>query len=61
MDIEELKEVLKDLREAQDRFKAAVKKSELSGVYTDQFEEKMSELAHVVGDAIGVQTVALYF
>ena len=61
MDVEELKSILVQLREVQDRFKAAVKESALSGVYIDQFEEKMSELAHVVGDAIGVQTVAQYF
>lgn len=61
MDIEELKEVLKDLREAQDRFKAAVKKSELSGTFTEEFEDKMSDLTKVVGDAIGVGTVATIF
>ena len=61
MDIEELKGVLNDLKAAQERFTMAVKKSDLSGTYIDQFQEKMSDLADVVGDAIGRETVSQYF
>ena len=52
MGIEEMKSILVQLHEAQDRFKAAVEESDLPEVYIDQFEEKMRELAHMVGEAI---------
>lgn len=61
MDIEKLKAVLQDLKDVKERFDQAVKKSELSGEYIDQFGEKMNELAQVVGDAIGRETVSQYF
>lgn len=60
MDIEELKSILKDLKEIRERFKVAVKKSDLSSTYIDEFTEKMNDLASIVGDAIGRETVSRY-
>jgi len=59
--IDDLKSILNDLKEVKEKFDLAVKKSELSGVYIDEFGEKMNDLAQVVGDAIGRETVSQYF
>ena len=61
MDIEELKNILKDLKEIKERFDLTVKKSDLSSMYIDEFGGKMNELAQVVGDAIGRETVSQIF
>ena len=58
MDIEALKSILKDLRDIKERFETTVKKSDLSGMYIDEFGEKLNDLASVVGDAIGRETVS---
>lgn len=59
--INDLKSILYDLKGIKERFDSVVDKSELSGMYKDEFGEKMNDLAQVVGDAIGRETVSQYF
>ena len=59
--IKELNGILADLKNAQERFIKIVDESHVAWVDRDQFKEKMSDLAEVVGDAIGRETVSQYF
>ena len=61
MDIEELVSILKELKDAKEKFRVMLQNSDLSEEFLDDFESHLSLAAHVVGEVIGKEYVAKTF